>query len=99
VIDYHRRAKQQVGQDKKLHAISHVIVDNQVAAGDATVVPATFNRLMLEGLSRHDAIHAIASVLMGIIFDMIKNPGKQMDINAQYGRELGELTAACWRSQ
>ena len=36
---------------------------------------------------------------MGIIFDMIKNPGKQMDINAQYGRELGELTAACWRSQ
>src|SRR6516225_10078388 len=88
VIDYHRRAKKPVGQDKKLHAIAHVIVESQVAMGDATVVPAKLNRLMQEGLSRHDAIHAIASVLMGIIVDMFKNRDKQVDINAQYGREL-----------
>jgi len=99
VIDYHRRAKKPVGQDKKLHAIAHVIVESQVAMGDATVVPAKLNRLMQEGLSRHDAIHAIASVLMGIIVDMFKNRDKQVDINAQYGRELSELTAASWQSQ
>ena len=99
VIDYHRRAKKPVGQDKKLHAIAHVIVESQVAMGDATVVPATLNRLMQEGLNRHDAIHAIASVLMGIIVDMFKNRDKQVDINAQYGRELSELTAASWQSQ
>ena len=99
VIDYHRRAKKPVGQDKKLHAIAHVIVESQVAMGDATVVPAKLNRLMQEGLNRHDAIHAIASVLMGIIVDMFKNRDTQVNINAQYGRELAELTAASWRSQ
>jgi hypothetical protein len=99
VIDYHKRAKEPVGQDKKLHAIAHVIVENQVATGDATVVPATLARLVREGLDRHDAIHAIASVLMGVIFDVLKNQDNQVDINAQYGRELAELTAASWRSQ
>jgi len=66
--------------------------------GDTTVVPA-LDRVMREGLNRHDAVHAIASVLMGVVLDVFKNPGKQVDINAQYGRELAELTAASWRSQ
>jgi hypothetical protein len=99
VIDYHVRAKQPVGESERLHAAAHVIVENQAAMGDATVVPATLDRLMREGLDRHDAIHAIGSVLVGIFFDVAKNPGKQVDINAQYGRELAELTAASWRSQ
>jgi len=81
-----------------LHAITHVIVENQIAMGDTTVVPA-LDRVMREGLNRHDAVHAIASVLMGVVLDVFKNPGKQVDINAQYGRELAELTAASWRSQ
>jgi hypothetical protein len=98
VIDYHKRAKKPVGENNRLHATVHVIVENQAAMGDATVVPATLDRLMREGLDRHDAIHAIGSVLAGIFFDVAKNPGKQVDINAQYGRELGELTAASWRA-
>jgi hypothetical protein len=89
-----------VGENKRLHAAAHVLVENQVAMSDATVVPATLNRLMREGLDRHEAIHAIASVLMGVVFDTFRNPeGEQIDINAAYGRELGELTAASWRSQ
>jgi hypothetical protein len=99
VISYHKRAKLPVGENNRLHATAHVIVENQVAMGDATVVPATLDRLMREGLDRHDAIHAVGSVLVGIIFDVAKDPGKQIDINAAYGRELGELTAASWRSQ
>ena len=47
----------------------------------------------------HDAIHDIGSILVGVFFDAVKNPGKQVDINAAYGRELAELTAAGWRSQ
>jgi hypothetical protein len=54
---------------------------------------------MREGLDRHDAIHAIGSVLMGIFFDAAKTPGKHIDIKAACGRELGKLTAASWRSQ
>jgi hypothetical protein len=80
------------------HAAAHVLVENQVAMSDATVVPVTLNRLMREGLDRHDAIHAIASVLMGIVCDAVRNPeGKPIDIN-DANRELGELTAAGWRA-
>jgi hypothetical protein len=58
-------------------------------------VPATLARLMREGLDRHDAIHAIGSVLIGIIFDVAtKKAGAGGDINAKYGRELAALTAA-----
>jgi hypothetical protein len=99
VIAYHRRNRLSVGQSARAHAATHVVVENQVAMGDATVVPATLDRLMREGLDRHDAIHAIGSVLLGIVFDALTSPkGKQVDINAQYGRELAELTAASWRA-
>jgi len=100
VIDCHKRTKAPVGQDKTLHALAHVIVENQIAMGDATAVPATLDRLMREGLDRHDAVHAIGSVLMGIIFDVTtKKAGADVDINAQYGRELAALTATSWREQ
>jgi hypothetical protein len=68
-------------------------MDNQIAMGDATVVPATLNRLMREGLNRHDAIHAIASIHMGIIFDVVTEKDDGGDFNTKYGRELAELTA------
>jgi hypothetical protein len=46
--------------------------ENQVALGDVTVVPVTLARLMLEGLNRYEAVHAIGSVLIGIIFDAMR---------------------------
>jgi hypothetical protein len=96
----HRRYHLPMGQSPKLHGTMHAIVENQVALGDATVVPATLTRLMREGLDRHDAIHAIGSVLMAIIFDVVtKNADTDGDINAKYGRELAALTAAGWRAQ
>src|SRR5262245_60227492 len=99
-IAYHRRYHLTMGHSPKLHGTVHAIVENQVAAGDATVVPATLARLMREGLDRHDAIHAIGSVLAGIIFDVVaKKADAGLDINARYGRELAALTAASWRAQ
>ena len=99
-IAYHRRYHLHMGQDPKFHGTVHAIVENQVALGDVTVVPATLARLMREGLDRHDAVHAIGSVLIGIIFDvMTKKAGAEVDINAKYGRELAALTAASWRAQ
>jgi Domain of unknown function (DUF1841) len=83
----------------ELHAIAHVVVENQVALGEATSVPATLDRLMHEGLDRHEAIHAIASILMSIVSDVTREADDGGDINAKYGRELAKLTAAGWRSQ
>jgi hypothetical protein len=97
VMAYHRRNRLHVGQSAKAHAATHVVIENQAAAGDATAVPATLARLMQEGLERHDAIHAIGSVLMQIVFDMST---KHRDFNAEeYSRELAALTAESWRAQ
>jgi hypothetical protein len=98
VMEYHRRAKVEL-ENLKLHAMTHVVVENQVALGEATPVPATLNRLMQEGLDRHEAIHAIGSILMSIVFDVFQEPAVGGDINARYSRELATLTAAGWRSQ
>ena len=99
VIEYHRRNHLPFGKSAKLHGAAHVLVENQIAMGDATAASATFKRLMDEGLNRHEAIHAVGSVLMGVVFDVIRKVDNEGNINAKYGRELGALTAASWRSQ
>jgi len=98
VVDYHRRAGVKL-EDLKLHAITHVVVENQVVLGEPTPVSATLNRLVDEGLDRHEAIHAIGSILMSIVFDVSHDPAVGGDINARYNRELAKLTAAGSRSQ
>jgi len=99
VVAYHRRGNLPVGGSAKAHAATHVIVENQVAMGDATVVPATLDRLMREGLDRHEAVHAIGSVLLKIVFDVTTGTcDRDADINSEYGRKLAGLTAASWRT-
>jgi hypothetical protein len=39
--------------DAQLHAVIHVVVENQLAMGEATVIE-TRERLQKEGLGRHD---------------------------------------------
>ena len=70
VADYHRCARIKL-PNPRLHATLHVIVENQILLADETPVAATLDRLLAEGLDRHDAIHAIASVLSGAMFDTI----------------------------
>ena len=52
---YHRRAHIRV-PNIKAHATIHVVVENQIALGDEIPVRATLDRLMGEGLDRHEAI-------------------------------------------
>jgi hypothetical protein len=40
VREYHRRNKLPVGQSASVHSIAHAIVENQIATGDVTAVPA-----------------------------------------------------------
>jgi hypothetical protein len=98
VTDYHRRIGVQL-ETPELHAMAHVVVENQVALGEATPVPETLERLMDEGLDRHEAVHAIGSILMEIVFDAVHKPDDGVDINARYNQGLPLLTAADWRSQ
>jgi hypothetical protein len=55
---------------------------------------------MGEGLDRHDAVHAVGSVVVGLMYDMLRVRGKDAgDINAKYADELATLTAESWRAQ
>ncbi len=49
VMDYHRRTRVKL-ENPELHATARVVVENQVALGEATSVPATLDRSMDEGM-------------------------------------------------
>jgi hypothetical protein len=96
VRQYHRRSKIRL-PNENLHAITHAAVESQIASGEYPV-RGVLNRLMKEGLDRHDAIHAIGSVLAEYMFAVVA----QVDFDfatEDYVREIQQLTARSWRKQ
>ena len=85
----------------KLHAAIHLIVENQIAMGDETPAAAVLERLLDEGLGRHDAVHAIGSVLSRHAYHAVTRDEASThaggDPNEPYWRDLDELTADSWR--
>lgn len=77
------------------HMTFHCIIENQIAEGDE-VVSATLKRLKREGLDRHDAIHAIASVLAGRFYDVFARDKGAKNSNLLYYRKLKKLSAKRW---
>jgi hypothetical protein len=73
------------------------VVENQIAEGDALPTRRTLERLMGEGLDRHDAVHAIGMVLMCHLSDLMKAGQVEGDPNLKYFAELEQLTAEAWR--
>jgi hypothetical protein len=98
VKKYHRRQRIRL-PNQNVHALVHTIVENQVALGDEYPAKSVLARLMTEGLDRHEAIHAIGSVLAGQIFDALKHQALTEDLNAEYIEKLKRLTAEAWRRQ
>jgi hypothetical protein len=97
VTEYHRRARIRVPR-AAAHAAIHVAVESQIALGDAIPVARTVQRLMSEGLDRHDAIHAVGSVLAWHMNELVRRgelkPGE--DPNVPYYAALATLTADEW---
>jgi hypothetical protein len=99
VRQYHRRHKISL-PNERLHAITHAIVENQVALGEAFPAQSVLLRLMAEGLDRHDAIHAIGSVLADRLFTALKQGGGgTSNLGADYVKGIERLTAESWRKQ
>jgi hypothetical protein len=95
VSDYHRRKRISMPAPD-LHAVIHVVVENQLALGDAVVV-ATLERLVADGLSRHDAIHAIGSVLAEYLYELLRDsPGTENAIYPVYLERLKKFSAKAW---
>lgn len=97
VEDYHRDARIKMPKRaRRFHAVFHAVVENQLAL--EAVVRDTLQRLMAEGLTRHDAVHAIGSVVAGYIFNIVKSEDVAPTDHAAYYEALRQLTAARWRN-
>jgi hypothetical protein len=95
VLRYHRKKKVRL-PNLQLHATMHVVVENQVAMREEIPVHRTLERLMAEGLDRHDAVHAIGSVLARHLFAAMKHGLQAEDPNVAYWAELEKLSASNW---
>jgi hypothetical protein len=70
VEEAHARDGSQVGENARVHAAMHVIVENRLAMKDDAVV-AAYDRLRAAAVSRHETIHALASVVAAQLFDQV----------------------------
>jgi hypothetical protein len=97
VSSFHRRRKIHL-PNAQLHAVIHVIVENQLALGEAVVAEA-LARLQKEGLDRHDALHAIGSVLAEDLYELMQDGSEATgDAYRRYLERLKKLTAKNWRA-
>jgi hypothetical protein len=78
----------------RLHAAIHVVVENQLAQGEPGAVGDTLRRLQREGLTRHDAIHAIGATVTELLLELSSAPGADAKATtARYIERLSELSA------
>ena len=92
---YHKDAKIKL-PNETVHACMHAVVENQLAEKLPVTVRA-LERLIAEGLDRHNAVHAIGCVVSSHIFTMMKE-SKQFDM-AQFERDLSRLTRESWLAE
>jgi len=92
VLAYHRQMRAEFS-NVNLHADVHVIVENQLAEGFDFAEDA-LDRLRAEGLDRHEAIHAIGSVLIGHVQNLMRESATTPDPNGPYSQALRTLTGA-----
>ena len=95
IEQYHENSAEPIPEDGwELHAVFHCLIENQIAQ-DLDSVRETMAKLIRQGLSRHEAIHAIAALLGDDIFAILKN--KTPFDEKRYRRRLNKLTAKRWR--
>ena len=95
VEKYHRDARIKL-PNLATHAAFHSIVENQIAENLESVVRA-MARLTAEGLDRHDAVHAIGSVLAVHMHDLLNSKTDTENSQAIYNAAIERLTAKAWR--
>ena len=100
LAEAHHRAARIKLPNVKAHAAFHAIVENQIAEGHAPAVRA-MARLTRDGLSRHDALHAIGSVVAEQFFEALNTKDEDIARTAQarYDSAVERLSAKDWKSR
>lgn len=97
VAEAHRKLGEALpGGRGTTHAAIHAVVETQIASEDPPEVAETLRRLRTEGLSRHDAVHAIGSILAGVMYDLTRAETVEGDPNEEYVQLLEDLDADEW---
>ena len=91
VEEYHRNAGIHI-EGMRTHAVVHVIIENQLAE-DIPQVLVTLRRLMKKGLDRHEAIHAIGTVVAKHIHAAMTGNATADEGHLPYLRDLKKLKA------
>lgn len=96
---FHHAARVEI-PSAKAHAVMHLIVESQIAGGLESTTRA-MRRLRAEGLSRHDALHAIGTVVSEHIFEAINanEPESAKSADIIYNAAVERLTAKEWRQR
>lgn len=81
----------------RVHAAIHMVIENQIAEQQPPLVAAKLRQLMVQGLDRHDAIHAIASILAKRMKADMKRSDTSVFSVALYEAGLHRLNARSWR--
>jgi hypothetical protein len=90
---YHEEARIRTPNPRAHYAI-HVMVENQAAMAERTPVAEAIRRLMGQGLSRHDALHAVGSVLLT---HMNRATATNVPVSREaYFADVRALTAESW---
>ncbi|MCL2297918.1 MAG: hypothetical protein FWC38_03795 [Proteobacteria bacterium] len=94
---YHRAQRIKL-PSVEVHAMFHSLVESQIAENLGPVVRA-MDRLAAEGLSRHESIHAIGSVLLGHIHNLLNASDDEKPSAAAYAEAVERLTVKSWHDE
>ena len=96
ILDWHETTGQIGSNNRSMHASFHKIVENQVAERNPPLVAIRLRQLIVQGLDRHDAIHAIISCMAKrLASDMKRSEDTRFNI-ALYEAALRRLNAKSW---
>jgi hypothetical protein len=80
----------------RFHSTLQAVIETQIAEGDTLPVRRKVRQLMAQGLDRHEAIHAVASVLAKHLYAMMRREVDDPDPNRRYYAALDRLNARKW---
>ena len=72
-------------QAMRAHLLIHELIEKQLLAGDPPEVRGVLERLISEGLSRHQAVHAMGSVMAKEAYLMMRDK-RPLDREAYLGQ-------------
>lgn len=98
VEDFHRR-KSEKADGNRLHVLIHVTVETQIAMNEPLAAREAVERLMAEGVDRHEAVHALGLVLVDHLGKALDPSNADGFATGAYAEDLDRLTAGTWRAQ